>query len=111
MVYNILMSWFYLLIASLFEVGWPFGFKMASLSGTKLGWIIFAIIAMALSGYFLYIAQKQIPIGTAYIIWTGIGAICTFTIGVWLFHDSINIMKLFGVGLILIGIALLKLGN
>ena len=105
------MSWFYLLIASLFEVGWPFGFKMASLSQSRIGWIVFAVIAMGLSGYFLYIAQKQIPIGIAYIVWTGIGAVCTFAIGVWVFNDSINMIKLLGVGLILMGIALLKLAD
>ena len=76
------MSWIYLLIASIFEVGWPFGFKMASITSYKVFWIIFAIITMTLSGFFLYIAQKQIPIGAAYAVWTGIGATCTFLIGV-----------------------------
>lgn len=105
------MSWIYLIIASIFEVGWPFGMKMASLSANKLGWIIFAIIAMALSGIFLYFAQKQIPIGIAYAIWTGIGAVCTFALGVWVFHDSINLMKIFGVSLIIFGIVLLEISQ
>ena len=72
------MSWLYLLIASIFEVGWPLGFKFASLGSHKIFWILFAIISMILSGVFLYIAQKQIPIGTAYAVWSGIGATCTF---------------------------------
>lgn len=105
------MSWLYLLIAAIFEVGWPFGMKMASLSTNKIGWIIFAIIAMILSGLFLYIAQKQIPIGIAYAIWTGIGAVCTFALGVWVFHDSINLMKIFGVSLIILGIILLEISQ
>lgn len=105
------MSWFYLFIAAVFEVGWPFGLKMASLAYTKIWWIIFAIIAMALSGVFLYLAQKQIPIGVAYAIWTGIGAACTFIIGVCVFHDTANLIKILGVLLIIAGIVLLKLSH
>lgn len=102
------MSWIYLLIASIFEVGWPFGFKMASITSYKVFWIIFAIITMTLSGFFLYIAQKQIPIGTAYAVWTGIGATCTFLIGVFIFKDAISLMRIFGVLLIIAGVICLK---
>ena len=103
------MSWFYLIIASIFEVGWPFGMKMASLGANKFGWIIFAIVAMALSGVFLYFAQKEIPIGVAYAIWTGIGATCTFLIGVYIFNDTISLMKILGIMFIVLGIILLEL--
>lgn len=103
------MQWIYLLIASIFEVGWPLGLKIATNSQYKVLWIIFAIIAMALSGIFLYLAQKQIPIGTAYAIWTGIGASCTFLIGVLVFHDVLNLMRALGVILIIAGVILLKL--
>lgn len=105
------MSWIYLLIASLFEVGWPFGFKMADSGSSKIGWIIFAVIAMILSGVFLYLAQKEIPIGTAYAVWTGIGAACTFGIGVLYFHDVLNLWRLLGVAFIIIGVILLKFGH
>lgn len=105
------MSWLYLFIASIFEVGWPFGMKMASLGVNKFGWIIFAIVAMALSGVFLYFAQKEISIGIAYAIWTGIGAVCTFLLGVFVFHDSISIMKIFGISLIIFGIILLEVSH
>ena len=74
------MSWLYLLVAAVFEVGWPVGLKMAELSSSRISWIIFAIVAMTCSGIFLYIAQKEIPIGTAYAVWTGIGASCTFAV-------------------------------
>lgn len=72
------MSWLYLIIAGIFEVGWPLGFKLAS-TYTKYNiiFIVFSVISMALSGVFLYIAQKSIPIGTAYVIWTGVGAVGT----------------------------------
>lgn len=102
------MGWLYLLIAAIFEVGWPFGLKMASISDTKTWWIIFAIVTMILSGIFLYLAQKQIPVGTAYAIWTGIGAACTFAIGVLIFNDALNMMRIFGVLLIVCGVILLK---
>ncbi len=105
------MSWFYLFLAAIFEVGWPLGFKMADVTGQKCLWIIFAIIAMTLSGYFLFIAQKEIPIGTAYAVWTGIGASCTFLIGVIFFNDVINLMRLLGVILIIGGVILLKIGH
>ena len=102
------MGWLYLLIAAIFEVGWPFGLKMASISVAKTWWIIFAIVTMILSGIFLYLAQKQIPVGTAYAIWTGIGAACTFAIGVLIFNDALNMMRIFGVLLIVCGVILLK---
>ena len=105
------MSWAYLFIAALFEVGWPFGMKMASISPHKIWWIIFAIIAMTLSGVFLYLAQKEIPVGTAYAIWTGIGAACTFLIGVLVFNDTLNLMRAFGVLLIISGVILLKIAH
>ncbi len=105
------MSWFYLLLASIFEVGWPFGLKIATFSNYKILWIIFAIIAMALSGIFLYFAQKGIPIGTAYAIWTGIGASCTFLIGVLFFNDALSLMRILGILLIIAGIACLKAGS
>lgn len=103
------MSWFYLIVAAIFEVGWPFGLKIATQSQHKILWIIFAIVAMALSGVFLYLAQKEIPIGTAYAIWTGIGASCTFLIGVYLFGDALTLMRALGVALIIAGVVCLKL--
>lgn len=105
------MAWFYLLIAAIFEVGWPFGLKMAALGGNKMLWIIFAIIAMALSGVFLFLAQKTIPVGTAYAVWTGIGASCTFLLGVAVFHDVFSLMRAFGILLIITGVILLKIGH
>ncbi len=105
------MSWIYLIIATAFEVGWPFGLKMASLGTHKILWILFAIIAMALSGVFLYFAQKEIPVGTAYAIWTGIGAACTFLIGVYIFSDTMSLMRALGVAFIIAGVVMLKVAN
>ena len=104
------MAWILLIIAGLFEIGWPPGFKLASMHSKYFIWFIgLSILSMGLSGYFLYLAQKSIPIGTAYVIWTGIGAIGTVLLGILFFHDSANIFRLLFLSLILIGIVGLKL--
>ena len=101
------MAWILLIIAGLFEIGWPLGFKLASMHSKYFIWFIgLSILSMGLSGYFLYLAQKSIPIGTAYVIWTGIGAVL---LGILFFHDSANIFRLLFLSLILIGIVGLKL--
>lgn len=105
------MGWIYLLIAAVFEVGWPLGLKMASVSSAKVLWIIFSIIVMGLSGVFLYLAQKEIPVGTAYAIWTGIGASCTFLIGVIFFHDTLSVLRVLALFLIIAGVIMLKIAN
>lgn len=105
------MGWIYLLIAAVFEVGWTLGLKMASVSSAKVLWIIFSIIVMGLSGVFLYLAQKEIPVGTAYAIWTGIGASCTFLIGVIFFHDTLSVLRVLALFLIIAGIIMLKIAN
>ena len=92
------MAWILLIIAGLFEIGWPLGFKLASMHSKYFIWFIgLSILSMGLSGYFLYLAQKSIPIGTAYVIWTGIGAIGTVLLGILFFHDSANIFRLLSV--------------
>lgn len=104
------MAWILLIIAGLFEIGWPLGFKLASMHSKYFIWFIgLSILSMGLSGYFLYLAQKSIPIGMAYVIWTGIGAIGTVLLGILFFHDSANIFRLLFLSLILIGIVGLKL--
>ena len=103
------MAWILLIIAGLFEIGWPLGFKLASMHSKYFIWFIgLSILSMGLSGYFLYLAQKSIPIGSAYVIWTGIGAIGTVLLGILFFHDSANIFRLLFLSLILIGIVGLK---
>lgn len=77
------MAWFYLLLAGLFEMGWPLGFKLAGESPRfHLLYLSLAVVSMALSGWLLYLAQRDIPMGTAYLVWTGIGGIGTVLIGI-----------------------------
>jgi quaternary ammonium compound-resistance protein SugE len=106
-----MMAWIYLLLAGLFEIGWPLGFKLSQTTEYRYLWLIFAIISMALSGFFLWIAQREIPIGTAYAIWTGMGAAGTFIIGILFFKDSSDWLRLLSFALIILGIIGLKLSN
>ena len=105
------MSWIYLIIAALFEIGWPLGFKLSQTTNQKFGWILFAIGSMALSGLFLWLAQRNIPMGTAYAVWTGIGAAGTFTVGILFFNDSASVLRLMSVFLIIVGVVGLKLAS
>ena len=75
------MAWVYLFLAGAFEIGWPVGLKMAQEAETRILGIILAVGFMVISGFLLWLAQKQIPIGTSYAIWTGIGAAGTFLVG------------------------------
>lgn len=104
-------AWIALIVAGLFEVGWPIGFKLSSLPQYKiLGWVM-AAACLATSGFLLWWAQKSIPIGTAYAVWTGIGAVGTFLVGVYYFGDSASIGRFAGVALIVLGLVTLKLAE
>ncbi|MCD8071994.1 MAG: multidrug efflux SMR transporter [Alistipes sp.] len=103
------MAWFYLILGGIFEIGWPLGFKLADVTHHKVLFIAVAVVSMALSGMFLFIAQKSIPIGTAYAVWTGIGAVGTLAIGIVFFKDPATFARLFSAFLIVAGIIGLKL--
>jgi len=106
------MSWIYLIIAGVFEWGWPVGLKLGMTeTGLRWSWIVFAMVCMALSGTLLMMAQKTIPIGTAYAAWTGIGAVGTFFLGIYVFDEATNFARFFFVGLIIVGILGLKLAS
>lgn len=103
------MAWAYLILAGMLEWGWPMGLKFAWRDGQFYLWpALFAVITMAGSGYFLFLAQREIPVGTAYAVWTGIGAVGTFFLGIVLLGEAASLARFFFVGLIIIGIAGLK---
>lgn len=104
------MAWIYLLLAGVFEFGWPVGFKLAQTEDNRLIGIIISVSCMICSGFFLYLAQKSIPMGVAYGVWTGIGAVGTFLIGIAFFKDPATIINFVGIALIISGVALLKSG-
>ena len=105
------MSWVYLIMAGLFEIGWPVGLKMAQQPQHRLLGTSIAAVFMAISGFLLWLAQRQIPIGTAYAVWTGIGAAGTFAVGIVYYGDPTSILRYLGVALIVAGVITLKLAH
>ena len=106
------MAWLYLALAGGFEIGWPLGLKLGwTEAGARPLWIGFAIACMAISGALLLLAQRDIPMGTAYAVWTGIGAIGTAILGIALLGESASLARVFSLGLILAGIIGLKLAS
>ena len=104
------MAWLYLVLAGICEIGWPVGLKLGwTDSGARPGWIIFAAVAMTASGALLLWAQRFIPMGTAYAVWTGIGAVGAFVVGIVAFGDQASAMRMVSIGLIVAGIIGLKL--
>lgn len=105
------MAWIYLILAGLFEIGWPVGLKMAQVPETRWSGVGIAVAFMAVSGFLLWLAQRHIPIGTAYAVWTGIGAVGTFLVGVLYYGDPTSVARYFGVALIVAGVITLKLAH
>lgn len=101
------LAWLVLAIAGLFEVGWAIGLKYADGFTRPLA-SIFTVIAILISMALLGLAAKTLPIGTAYAVWTGIGAIGTAIFGILLFGDSANVIRLGCLALIVLGIVGLK---
>jgi quaternary ammonium compound-resistance protein SugE len=101
------MAWIYLFIAGLFEIGWAVGLKYTE-GFTKIWPSVITIATMILSFYFLSTAVKTIPIGTAYAIWTGIGAVGTAILGIILFGESKEFVRMLFILLIVVGIVGLK---
>lgn len=105
------LAWLYLLIAGLFEIGWPLGFKLSQVTRFRLLFIALAVVSMACSGFFLWMAQRGIPIGTAYAVWTGIGAAGTFLIGIAFFGDAVGLLRILSFLLLIAGVIGLKLSQ
>ncbi|RID82736.1 quaternary ammonium compound-resistance protein SugE [Peribacillus asahii] len=101
------MAWLYLIIAGLFEVIWATSLKYTE-GFTKIIPSIITVTGMIISFYFLSAAVKTLPLGTAYAIWTGIGAVGAVTIGIIFFQEPKDFLRLFFVGCIVIGIIGLK---
>ena len=105
------MAWMYLVAAGLAEIGWPVGFKWAQEPGKPVVGVTLAVLSMAISGALLFLAQKEIALGTAYAVWTGIGAAGTFLVGIWLFGDPGSLGRYLGVVLIIAGVVTLRLAH
>ncbi len=101
------MSWLLLLLAGLFEVAWAIGLKYTDGFSRPFPTLL-TLIAMAVSVLLLAIAVKQLPLGTAYAVWTGIGAVGIVLMGIWLFNEPATLARVLCLLLIIIGILGLK---
>ncbi|WP_312932040.1 quaternary ammonium compound efflux SMR transporter SugE [Stutzerimonas nitrititolerans] len=104
------MSWIILFFAGLFEIGWAVGLKYTE-GFTRLLPTSLTVAAMAISVGLLGLAMKSLPLGTAYAIWTGIGAMGTVIAGIILFGESVSLFRLGSVLLICTGLVGLKLSH
>jgi quaternary ammonium compound-resistance protein SugE len=102
------MAWILLVVAGLFEVGWAIGLKYTE-GFTKLGPSTWTVTAMGVSIVLLAIAMRSLPVGTAYAVWTGIGAIGTVILGIVLFGEPATAARIGCIALIVVGIVGLKL--
>ncbi len=105
------MAWIYLILAGVMEIGWPLGLKLAQQDGWRWQGILAAIAFMTISGGLLFLAQKSIPMGTAYAVWTGIGAIGAFLVGVLFLGDISSLGRWVGALLIVSGVIVMKLSS
>jgi quaternary ammonium compound-resistance protein SugE len=102
------MAWIYLTVAGLLEICWAIGLKYTE-GFTRLLPSLWTIASMILSVVLLGLALKTLPVGTAYAVWTGIGAVGTAALGIYLFAEPATALRLISIGLILSGIVGLKL--
>ena len=102
------MHWIYLFVAGLFEIGWAIGLKFSH-GFTQIIPSVLTVAGMIASFYFLALALKNLPIGTAYAVWTGIGTIGTVIFGVLIFKEPVSALRLFCIALIISGITGLKM--
>ncbi len=102
------MAWIMLIVAGLFEVGFTTSLKLSN-NFSNLKWSIAFFVCIILSFYFLNRAIQDIPIGMAYAVWTGIGAVGTVLIGIFFFKESVDFWKVFFISLLVLSIVGLKL--
>ena len=102
------MAWIYLLIAGVFEIGFAMGLKYSE--GFSRAWPTLLMLASgALSFYLLSVSMKTLPVGTAYSVWTGIGAVGTVILGILLLNEPRDLFRLVSILLIVVGIVGLRL--
>ena len=104
------MAWIYLFIAGLLEIAWAIGLKYCN-GFTRFWPSLWTIIGMIASFFFLSQAVRTLPIGTGYAIWTGIGAVGTTALGIYLFSESVAPARILSIAMIVVGIIGLKLSS
>lgn len=104
------MAWIFLMIAGLLEVVWACAMKLSD-GFTQPGPTIVTIVAMGFSFAFLALAMRTLPLGTAYTIWTGTGAVGAFVIGIVMLGEAVSVMRLIAAALIVSGLVTMKLAS
>lgn len=104
------MNWLILFLAGLLEIAWAIGLKYSE-GFTRFWPSVWTVITMVASMVLLAIAMKSLPVGTAYAVWVGIGAVGTVVLGIVLFNESADFWRMASVGLIVAGIVGLKLAT
>ena len=104
------MTWLILILAGLFEIGWAIGLKYTE-GFTRLGPTVWTALSMLVSLGLLGLAMKSLPVGTAYAVWVGVGAVGTAVLGIVLLGEPANAPRLLSLGLIVAGIVGLKLAT
>lgn len=104
------MSWIYLLIAGLLEVVWAWSMKQSA-GFTRLGPTIITLVTMIASFWLLSLSMRTLPLGTAYTMWTGMGAVGAFVVGVTVLGEPLTALRMVAVVLIVSGLVLLKLAT
>lgn len=104
------MAWIYLLIAGLLEVAWAYSMKLSA-GFTQVGASLVTIVAALMSFGLLAVAMKSLPLGTAYTVWTGIGAVGSFAVGVAVLGETISATRLLAAALILAGLVLMRFSS
>lgn len=104
------MSWFYLIVAGAFEIVWAYAMKQ-SYGFTRLVPSLVTISAMLVSFWLLSVAMRTIPLGTAYTIWTGIGAVGAFLVGILFLAEPVNALRITAAVLIVSGLVLMKIAS
>lgn len=104
------MSWLYLIVAGVLEIIWAYTMKQ-SCGFTRLVPSVITLIAMIASFWLLSLAMRTIPLGTAYVIWTGIGAVGAFVVGITLLGEPVNALRMLAAVLIVSGLLLMKISS
>lgn len=104
------MAWILLVLAGLLEVAWAYSMKLSE-GFTKPGPTVITLVAMIASFALLSISMKTLPLGTAYTIWTGIGAVGAFVLGIAILGESANAMRIIAAVLIVSGLVMMKLSS
>lgn len=104
------MAWAILILAGLFEIIWAYSMKMSE-GFTRLTPSVITVVFMILSVVLLSISMKTLPLGTAYTVWTGIGAIGSFLVGIFFLNEPIGAMRMIAAVLIVSGLVLMKISS